>query len=322
VPPVNEHVMHAIALLHDANTSFDLALDSHLGGMADSIHPGWSAQAIAKATAGTIHSPPMTRSPFTLNGWLPLVTACLAIILTSCSLIPAHQAAHHPKGRARYEILGMLDEYGGRPLYDAASIESFYGNEKPAADHFEKVLGEFCAEESLPKDWRRADAGGGGRIEFTGTRIASAINASYTKDARAGFGLYDVGVVSASVRRAASRDDMLRYVAGAYIRYGDPDHPSGPGADRRAFINVANNYTKLSLLTDFLTRLGCTNLRYYIDDSSAPTGSLLAFTPTPEVKAATGVAREITEAEIKKWNPSLKLQTKLPHVPVARKAPH
>jgi hypothetical protein len=207
----------------------------------------------------------------------------------------------------------MLDEYGGRPMDDASFIERFYPSEAAAADHFETVLRQFCVDESLPREWHRAK-GSAGHITFSGGRIAAAINTSYSADARYGFGLYRVGVLSRSVSRAASRPDMLRYVVGAYIRYGDCDgRLKNSKSAHRAFFNMANNYSKVCILVDFLSRLGCTNIRYYTSENTVPTSSFLSFSPSPEVRALTGIRHEMTPQEIKAWNSALK-ETKRPQL--------
>ena len=206
----------------------------------------------------------------------------------------------------------MLDEYESRPMDDASFIERFYPSEAAAADHFEALLREFCAHESLPKDWHRAK-GSAGHITFSGSRIAAAINTSYSAYARYGFGSYRVGVVSRSVSRSASRADMLRYVVGSYIRFGDCDgRLNNSKSAHRAFFNMANNHSKVCVLVDFLPRLGCTNIRYYTSENTVPTSSILLFSPSPEVRARTGIRHEMTPQEIKVWNSALK-EAKRPH---------
>jgi len=211
----------------------------------------------------------------------------------------------HSRGNARFELLGMLDEYGGRPLDDAGSIERFYPAETAKADHFEKVLGEVCADESLPKDWLR-DKENAGHIHFIGKVIAASINSSYVADSRYGFGGDAVGVLAPSVLRSASKADMLRYIAGAYVRYGDDQ------SAHRAFFSAPNNGGKFCVLTDFLSRLGCDDIRFY-DDQATPTGGVLTFRPSAEVKAVTGISREITPEELKAlfFNPFK--EERLPH---------
>lgn len=210
----------------------------------------------------------------------------------------------------------MLDEYGGRPLdWDSGTfIERFYPAETAEAAQFERLLREFCTDESLPKDWHRTK-GSAGHITFSGSRIAAAINTSYSADAGYGYGMYQVGALSRSVSRDASRGDMLRYVTGAYFRFGDYNgrflnSKSSP----RAMFSMANNYSKACVLVDFLSRLGCTNVRCY-DTTRAmtvPTQIVLTFSPNDEVRACLGIRREMTQQELQVWSSDLK-EAKLPH---------
>lgn len=239
------------------------------------------------------------------------MTLCLGALLFSSSVLGKDQGSEHSQRLSRFELLGMLDEYGGRRLDDPDCIENFYGSEVAAAERFEKVLGEFCTAEGLPKDWHR-ETDSVGHISFTGERIAAAINTSYFEDKRYGFGLGPVGVLSSKLMRSASRAEMLRYVVGAYKRYGDAhgtfqDVKAAP----RAFFSTANNHSKFCVLTDFLSRLGCTHLRFYLDSGGAPSFCLLAFRPSDRVKAATGIRREITREEVRSIDSGAK-QTKLP----------
>ena len=167
------------------------------------------------------------------------------------------------------------------------------------------MLREFCVEESLPPHWS-ITTDKAGHIDFHGERIAASINKSYALTEHAPG---PTGELKRSVVRSATRADMLLYVTGAYMRYGDTDlwHPKGPNP-RRAFFSTANSGSKFRVLKHFLSRLGCTNIRLY-DSSEAmtiPTQSYLSFSPTDEVKAATGIRREVTREEMKVIGPSLK----------------
>ncbi|EDY16884.1 hypothetical protein CfE428DRAFT_5513 [Chthoniobacter flavus Ellin428] len=239
------------------------------------------------------------------------ILAGLSFLLSASTIAQAGP----PAGRARFELLGMLDEYEGRSLPDPAHsapsdgflIESFYGSEVAAANHFEKVLREFCVEESLPQNWKRLDEKEteGGHIFFGSTEITAAINTSFTADPRDPLH----GVVAAEVLRSATRADMLRYVAGAYVRFGDYQ------SAHRAFFHAANNFSKFCVLTDFLSRLGCRHLRFYddTDAGTAPSILVLTFRPSLKVKAVTGIRRELTAKELKAMDYSHLKEKKLPH---------
>jgi len=148
-------------------------------------------------------------------------------------------------------------------------------------------------------------------ILFGSTEITAAINTSYTVDKRYGFGGQRAGVLAPKVLRSASRADMLRYVAGTYLRFGDYQ------SAHRAFFYAPNNFSKFCVLTDFLPRLGCSNLRFYDDTDtlSAPSVLVLTFRPSPEVEAVTGIRREVTVKELRAMDYSHLRAKKLPHFP-------
>jgi hypothetical protein len=233
------------------------------------------------------------------------VVVSLSTILSSCATPQPGSSG----GRPRYELLGLLNEYGGRPLSDPFLVEDFYGSEKAAANRFEKVLREFCADESLPQNWLRVkekkEQGGG--ILFGSKEITASINTSYSVSPHGGFLGERVGVLSKSTLRSASRADMLRYVAGAYIRYGDLN------SAHRALFSMANNYRKMCVVVYFLQRLGCSDIRFYVADT-IPAGLVLTFSPSAEVKAVTGIRREIRPDELKALFPFGPKEEKLPHL--------
>lgn len=180
-------------------------------------------------------------------------------------------------------------------------IDRFYPSELAVAHHFEEVLREFCAEESVPTDWHR-ERSKAGHITFTSRRIAALINSNYSVSVVWGFASERSGTLAPSVLESASRADMLRYVAGSYTRFGDyKGRFKNSKSTLRAFFLSPNSVTKFVLLRDVLVRLGCSNVRLYNDFGSnlVPTTYVLTFSPTAEVKAVTGIRHEISLPELK-----------------------
>ncbi|MHB1081354.1 MAG: hypothetical protein ACYC67_18300 [Prosthecobacter sp.] len=190
----------------------------------------------------------------------------------------------------------MLQVYMGRPLGKKDFIESF----GPArADHFEKLLGEFCDEEGLPYHWRRKKHWRG-FYTFTGKEIAQAINSCF--EAYKG-GCYTqppgpYGSLSPAVFRSATQADLLRFVLGCKSRYCSTN---------RALFNAANGGDTFMMLADALKRLGCTNIRLYLSKDLVPTTTLLIFTPSKKVQDRTGIRHEVTYFELKRSWPDTKL---------------
>ena len=223
--------------------------------------------------------------------------ACFALFIVSCAGPRTVHVYDPAKGHARFEILGMLEAYMGRPLGKGDFIE----NSGPArADHFEKLLGEFCDEEGLPQHWRRKKHRRG-YYTFTGQEIAQSINRSF-EPFKAGYyteppGPY--GGLSLAVFRSATQADLLRFVLGCQSRYcSKPD---------RALFNGANAGDTFIMLADALKRLGCTNIRLYLSQDLIPTSTILIFTSSKKVQDRTGIRHEVTYSEMKKLRPKTKL---------------
>jgi len=197
------------------------------------------------------------------------------------------------KGHARFEVLGMLDDYMGRLLGRGNFIERFYPSQKVQADRFEQLLNELCAEDHLPKHWQRKKQKEG-HITFTGMEIAKAINRNfeayddgfYTRSS-----IGPTGRLSSAVFQSASQADLLRYIAGAQTRFGSSTH--------QAIFIGANCGNKFELLADVLARLGCSNIRLYCTQELVPTTYILLFSPSLNVQERTGMRHEVTSAEIK-----------------------
>lgn len=245
---------------------------------------------------------------------LPIFAVALVTLgLTACSVSrPATGPVLPliPGSRARYEILGMLSEYQGRTL-GADEIESFYPSEKDGAAHFEALLREFCDQEQIPKRWRRSK-GEVGHVTFSSAKITAMLDAHYMAQGDRFWFVENGrrrpawhGTLKPSVILSASRAEQLRYVRGCHMR-------SGTGAPEwTALFHSANEFRKFALLAEVLRRLGCRNVKVYNDYASGnvPTSYVLTFTPTVEIKALTGIQREVTPAELRKWDGLKELKT-------------
>ena len=207
-------------------------------------------------------------------------------MLISCSGIVPRNAQLQARGDARFEILGMLNEYMGRNI-EGDYIEGFFPDERSTADYFERLLRKCAVEEGLERRWIR-NTGYQGHVTFTGAEIARFINKHYrTKES-------SFVSIDPRVLRTASTDQKLRYIAGAYRRYGD-----GTGS-RRAIFSEPNACKRMTLLADVLRSVGCGNVTLYSNAGSGyiPTSYILVFSPTDEVRKRTGIQRELSDKEL------------------------
>ena len=186
----------------------------------------------------------------------------------------AGEAPPAPPGKAKFELLGMLNEYIERRT-DGKTIEKFYGDDLPIIPHFEEVLKQFCREEHLPAEYGPMQGG-----DLTSPAIASAIDKYYRN-----------GTLDESVFNGASEEDLLRYVAGAYLRFGDEK--------KRSLFLMYNAPEKMRTVGHVLAKLGCTKIRLY--DSGyhlVPTTFVLLFSPSPKVKEKLGIRAEAVPGKI------------------------
>jgi hypothetical protein len=204
--------------------------------------------------------------------------------------IPALADVATPAGRAKFEIFGMLDEYGGRYM-DGSRVEGFYPSESALAEHFESLLPAFCAEEGIDGAFeKRVDDG---HTIFYSSAIAAAINRQYSNNGLKG-----------SFFDGASTDDKLRYLKGTYLRYGYNKNIA-------AFC-MADAPAKLHTVGVLLARLGCTHVELYsTGDTMVPTSLVLLFTPSPVVKESLGIEKVVTVSDLKEFRDTLTLDQKI-----------
>jgi hypothetical protein len=184
-------------------------------------------------------------------------------------------------GLTRFEIFGMKDEYmmlddAMLHDFDGQTIERFYPSESEAAAHFEKLLPAYCVEEGIGATFvKKVDS----------QNFTYFISPIIAEDIRRH---YDKGILKKSEFGHASWPDLMRYVLGAYARYN---------YKRSAIISAANSPYKIRNLAVVLSRLGCSDLRCYVDDA-VPTSNLVVFTPTKEIRQKLGIKKTISFAEL------------------------
>jgi hypothetical protein len=206
----------------------------------------------------------------------------MAILLLSLTqaLEAADKQQQPSHGRALFELLGMLDEYMGRHI-DGKTVESFGVNEKNVADRFEKVLREYCEEEGLKPDFQKQVDPSAEAIIFTSPVIAASLNNHFTNPRGDEYGGSYLDPV---VFKDATQADLLRYVEGAYERFG---RDKG-----RAVIYMANESGKAEAVGEAMANLGCTRVRIYASVNTSPTSTVLLFSPSPVVRDALDIRSE------------------------------
>lgn len=219
-----------------------------------------------------------------------LITIAFCALMTGCtSSLPVTES---PCSRrlARFEILGMLDEYMGRTL-EEDFVERFYPSERRAASRFRDLLRELCVSEKISPDWRRI-RGPEGHIYFESATIAATLNSHYSLVPAYWIG-GTVGYLQEDALRSASRAELICFVRGSYTRFGDKR--------RRPIFKGANLAEKFRLLGDVIKRLGCDEVCLYDDriTQRIPTSYTLTFQPTPELIQILGVRPQLSDADVK-----------------------
>jgi hypothetical protein len=223
-----------------------------------------------------------------------LLLVLAVCILSGCSAPSCLEHNLLKEGRARFEVFGMLSEYMGRDL-SPTHIESFYPHERTQVKRFEQLLNEFAVEEGVAAKWkyvRRLS----GHHDFSSEAIAQAINRYYPAQAHPYAIGAKVGYLTPIAFRVATKADLLRFIKGAYCRYGDRDHT------RRAILNSANDPEKMFLLANALQKLGCTDVKLFRSKHEVPTSFCLVFTPSPDVVRCAGIRRPLRSEEFSQLN--------------------
>ena len=191
-----------------------------------------------------------------------------------------------------YEILGMLSEYLSRFNYytnepHPGLIESFYPKEMKVVERFEKLLADHADITGLREHWEK-ETGKQGHVRFMSSALADVINSFYVR-----IGMrYSVRAVyekrwvtlDPEVFASTAKDNMLRFLQGAYSRFGLPDKSSA--------IMMANAPYKMETIASVLKKLDCSYVMVYVLPS-IPHRYQIHFSPSLEVRESLGIQRTV-----------------------------
>ncbi len=189
-------------------------------------------------------------------------------------------------GRTKFEIFGMMDEYGmDFSPFDGQRIANFYPNEAALAPRFAKLLDAYCTEEGVSHGFIEEEEPGGG-VAFVSPAIAKSIRSHYEKGGMFG----QSGTLRPSEFENASNLDLLRYLRGAYSRYNYKESE---------VIIAGNSTSKVHNLAVILSKLGCKGVRFYLYEA-VPVSDVLIFSPTEKIRQFLGIQRTIRFDELSK----------------------
>lgn len=179
----------------------------------------------------------------------------------------------------KYVVLGMLDEYMGRPprIENSTRVESFYPAEKEIADKFFEYLAKFLKNESVEADVART-LGPHGHHIFESKEVMEFINNIYAENFINSFYGPVHGISESMFAQLSERfflnyevepvDCRFSYLLGAYIRYG-----------RNNTFEFANATQKVDLIVNFLERLGAKWLSKSWSIGGVPRCTIIQFGP-------------------------------------------
>jgi len=203
-------------------------------------------------------------------------------------IVLASQVSTGPRRKARnlglteplFEIFGMLDEYitrfkyrGGEP--EPNLIERFYPGEVKFADRFESLLGTHADLAGLKKDWTRK-IGKQGHIGFYSRDWSAMLNSFYIKVNNT------VATLDMKIFTAATENEMLRFLRGAYERFGAEDKSSN--------ILMYNAPFKTETIGLVLKKLGCRDVAVFWL-GGMPASYQVHFNPSSVVPKNLGITR-------------------------------
>ena len=214
--------------------------------------------------------------------WVTLVLAGLAAPACHKSdhdtrLTPAVCQATPDRCRtdSLFEMLGMLGEYLGRHgMLDRPQpglVEGFYPGEQALAKTFEKLVKAYRKETGLAFD-HRFEVEQSGAVRLTSPELADLVNSLYVS--QNGFSTLDTKLLA-----GASREQRLRYLEGAYRRFGD---------GKQNLIRMANGRAKVVAIAQVLKDLGCTDVVTHEHDGF-PMSFEVTFTPTKALFERLGI---------------------------------
>jgi len=195
------------------------------------------------------------------------------------------QASASEVGRPLFELLGMMTErFSPRP----GGTETFGGGDT-TSDHFEAILREYCDRLGIEADIQNELFPERHLIEIRSPTIA-LIEEKFFRSPPDGVGpLY----LDKTVFADATDQDLLRYVRGAYLRYGMDGVTASFAMGGLA---AANKLREVGLV---LSRLGCTDVRLYQTNLNWFGGGFrLLFEPSEIVARAIGAREKMTIEQV------------------------
>ncbi len=218
----------------------------------------------------------------------------MAACLVNASAVPGAESRareRHLTG-PMYEILGMLSEYTSR--FDCYTgephpglVEMFYPAELDLADRFEKLLAAHAQITGMKRDWRRK-IGKQGHVSFLSSLWANALNSFYVRVGKRWAGSSAVeknwATLDPAIFSNASKEDRLRFLQGAYSRYGSKDKSSA--------IEMANASFKVETIAGVLKKLACAHVTIFVLPL-LPHGYRVHFDPSPAVRERLGIQRTV-----------------------------
>ena len=186
---------------------------------------------------------------------------------------------------AMCEMLGMADEYISRFNYYNGKprpgfVEHFYPGESKLADVYQKLINDYRQESGAKFSCKRKDDG---HVQFGSAVLAGIINSFYkTVDKLATLDIKHL--------MGADRECRLRYLLGAYRRYGK---------DKSNVISMANAAHKIETIAAVLKKVGCPSAAQYFTET-IPTGNYVFFEPSKEISKLLGVENVIAFSKLAK----------------------
>ena len=216
------------------------------------------------------------------------MTRTLAILAPLLAVLTPALADARPKlTPAMCEMLGMADEYisrfdywDGKPRPNL--VESFYPHEGKLAAAYEKLIAAYKKESGAKLTHKRI-VGPQGHITIASNTLDKIINGFYVQKDK-------IATLDPKLILGASRACQLRYVKGAYARYGDQG---------RNAMRMANAGMKVETLGLVLKKLGCKKAAVFTTET-IPTGTMVFFEPGGAIERALPVTKRLSQAEYQK----------------------
>lgn len=198
-----------------------------------------------------------------------------------------------------YVVMGMINEYMGRRCVEGGDhVESFYPNERVAADSFESHISACLVARGVSTLLQR-EKGSEAHILFRSRPATALVDSWYSPDYSnaSGSELTFEGMTrrTVSVESLPRRhfrglpaqpygdmdaiDQRLSYILGAWIRYG-----------KGSSFRFSNSQGKVELVREFLLTMRCPEVAWRTLGDTVPTGHTLKYTPTPVLAAFLGIS--------------------------------